>query len=39
MVDPRLKLAAGCPKIAAGKEVYACGAYYPDRIGNDRPTG
>jgi hypothetical protein len=24
---------AGCPKIAAGKDVDACGVYYPDRIG------
>ena len=29
----RLILAANCPKIAAGKEVDACGVYYFDRIG------
>jgi len=23
----------GCPKIAAGKDIDACGVYYPDRIG------
>jgi hypothetical protein len=26
----RLELAAGCPKIAAGKDVRACGVYYLD---------
>jgi hypothetical protein len=29
----RLELAAGCPKIAAGKIMDLCGVYYPDRIG------
>ena len=33
MVDLRLKLAAGCPKIAANKIMDLCGVYYPDRIG------
>ena len=35
MVDLRLKLAAGCPKIAANKIMDLCGVYYPDRIGAD----
>ena len=26
----RLELAAGCRKIAAGKDVDVCGVYYPD---------
>jgi hypothetical protein len=29
MVDLRLTLAAGCPKIAAGKIMDLCGVYYP----------
>jgi hypothetical protein len=33
MVDLRLTLAAGCPKIAADKIMDLCGVYYPDRIG------
>jgi hypothetical protein len=33
MVDLRLELAAGCPKVAAGKIKDLCGVYYPDRIG------
>ena len=33
MVDLRLILAAGCPKIAAGKIRDLCGVYDPDRIG------
>jgi hypothetical protein len=33
MVDLRLTLAAGCPKVAAGKVMDLCGVYYPDRIG------
>jgi hypothetical protein len=33
MVDLRLKLAAGCPKIAANKIMDLCGVYYPDRVG------
>jgi hypothetical protein len=33
MVDLRLELAAGCPKIAANKIMDLCGVYYPDRIG------
>jgi hypothetical protein len=33
MVDLRLTLAAGCPKIAANKIMDLCGVYYPDRIG------
>jgi hypothetical protein len=32
MVDLRLKLAAGCPKIAANKIMDLCGVYYSDRI-------
>ena len=34
MVDLRLKLAAGCPKIAANQIMDLCGVYYPDRIGS-----
>jgi hypothetical protein len=33
MVDLQLILAAGCPKIAAGKVMDLCGVYYPARIG------
>jgi hypothetical protein len=33
MVDLRLELAAGCPKIAANQIMDLCGVYYPDRIG------
>ena len=33
MVDPRLELAAGWPKIAANQVMGLCGVYYPDRIG------
>jgi hypothetical protein len=33
MVDLRLELAAGCPKIAANQVMDLCGVYYPDRIG------
>ena len=33
MVDLRLELAAGCPKIEANKVMDLCGVYYPDRIG------
>ena len=33
MVDLRLTLAAGCPKIAANRIMDLCGVYYPDRIG------
>jgi hypothetical protein len=33
MVDLRLELAVGCPKIAAGKIMDLCGVYYPDTIG------
>jgi hypothetical protein len=33
MVDLRLELAAGCPKIAAGKIMDLCGVIYPDPIG------
>ena len=33
MVDLRLILAAGCPKIEAGRVMDLCGVYYPDRIG------
>jgi hypothetical protein len=33
MVELRLELAAGCPKIAANKIMDLCGVYYPDRIG------
>jgi hypothetical protein len=39
MVDLRLELAAGCPKIAAGKIMNLCGVVYPDRIeGADQRT-
>jgi hypothetical protein len=31
MVDLRLILAVGCPKIAAGKIMDLCGVFYPDR--------
>ena len=30
MVELRLELAAGCPKIAANKIMDLCGVYYPD---------
>jgi hypothetical protein len=33
MVDMRLILAAGCPKIEAGKVMDLCGVIYPDLIG------
>jgi hypothetical protein len=33
MVDLRLELAAGCPKIAANQIIDLCGVSYPDRIG------
>jgi hypothetical protein len=33
LVDLRLTLAAGCPKIAANRIMDLCGVYYPDRIG------
>jgi hypothetical protein len=33
MVDLRLILAAGCPKIAAGKVMDLCGVIYPDGLG------
>ena len=33
MVELRLTLAAGCPKIEANKIMDLCGVYYPDRIG------
>jgi hypothetical protein len=33
LVDLRLTLVAGCPKIAANKIMDLCGVYYPDRIG------
>ncbi len=33
MVDLRLELAAGCPKIAANQIMDMCGVFYPDRIG------
>ena len=33
MVDLRLELAVGCPKIAASQIMDLCGVYYPDRIG------
>jgi hypothetical protein len=33
MVELRLELAAGRPKIAANKIMDLCGVYYPDRIG------
>jgi hypothetical protein len=33
MVDLRLELAAGCPRIAACKVMDLCGVYYPDRVG------
>ena len=36
MVALRLELAAGCPKIAAGKIMDLCGVYYPDRIGDEK---
>jgi hypothetical protein len=32
MVDLRLVLAAGCPKIAANQIMDLCGVHYPDRI-------
>jgi hypothetical protein len=32
LVDLRLELAAGCPKIVAGKIMDLCGVYYSDRI-------
>jgi hypothetical protein len=31
MVDVRLELAAGCPKISTGRVMNLCGVYYPDR--------
>jgi hypothetical protein len=33
MVEPRLILAAGCPKIAANKIMDLCGVFYPGRVG------
>jgi hypothetical protein len=33
MVDLRLRLAAGCPKIAANRAMDLCGVIYTDRIG------
>jgi hypothetical protein len=33
MVELRLELAEGCPKIAANQIMDLCGVYYPDRIG------
>ena len=33
MVNLRLELAAGCPKIVANKFMDLCGVIYPDRIG------
>jgi hypothetical protein len=33
MVDLRLILAAGCPKVVADKIMDLCGVFYPDRIG------
>ena len=33
MVDLRLILAEGCPKIAANRIMDLCGVIYPDRIG------
>jgi hypothetical protein len=33
MVDLRLELAEGCPKIAANQSIDLCGVSYPDRIG------
>jgi hypothetical protein len=36
MVELRLILAAGCPKIEANKIMDLCGVYYPDRIGFQR---
>ncbi len=32
MVDLRLELAGGCPKIAANQIMDLCGVIYPDRI-------
>jgi hypothetical protein len=32
MLDLRLELAAGCPKIAANKIMDLCGVYFPDRM-------
>jgi hypothetical protein len=32
MVDLRLELATGCPRIEAGRIMDLCGVYYPGRI-------
>jgi hypothetical protein len=37
MVDLRLTLAAGCPKIAAGKIMDLCGVYYLTGSDDKRP--
>jgi len=40
VVDLRLELAAGCPKIAANKIMDLCGVYYPPTASVDeKPAG